>query len=210
MKPAINSLTFVSAKRLPLTLAAACLGVGAIGLAVTLHEPVDLSPFSPTAAPRIVAQTNSAPVVTPEPFDFALEEPVVAVAATPEATAEAVFVVAAARPFVPVVRPAAPVATAAPEPTPEPGVSAAGSFGPEAIGDVEVDVFEPVPSKDTAGAPPEPYFLPNQGLGKDSTSESAAAPVPAGVVAGMLPEYPEDMPNPDHPLPVVPKDKRGK
>ena len=164
MKPELSSLKTL--KRLPLTLAAACLGVGGIGLAVTLHKPVALSPFNPTPASIVAVPEAPAGVIVPEPFNLVLEVPEAPVSETP---AEPLFV-AAPRPVAPVVqqppaiqqvpvpsaRPALPIAPA-PAPDAGPGASAADSGPVIALGPIEKPESIPPAGPDSVGGnTPEP------------------------------------------------------
>jgi hypothetical protein len=162
MKPGLSSLK--SLKRLPLTLAAACLGVGGIGLAVTLHRPVALSPFSPTEPSAVAVKPPPSALVEPEPFSLVIEVPEAPVSETIE---EPQFV-AAPRPIAPIAQqpPAvqqvpvpspAPAPAPAPAPDPGPGASAADNGPVTALGPSVKRPPTPATVPDTVGGgTPEP------------------------------------------------------
>ena len=187
MKPAFSSLK--SLKRLPLTLAAACMGIGGIGLAVTLHKPVALSPFSPATRPVAAVAQPPAAVAMPEPFNLIIESPEAHEAPVTELPAETLLV-AAPRPVAPVVQqppavrqvpvpaltPAPAPAAAPPAPDPGPGATAADAgpvtpLGPGVKREATPATVPDTVGSDTPGPDQGPVPVPNDLPGTPAPNE---------------------------------------
>lgn len=179
MKPAFAILPFAP-RRLPLTLASVCLGIGSIGLAATLYQPVGLSPFSAPRQPRVVAEVS-----TLEPFIMP-EAPVievVQVAETPAPEAPARAAIFARPESLPAPEPPAE----APPVVPTPDAAPAGDGEATPLPD-----YLPVapPDKDKAGAPPGQYYNPN----------ANPLPLPPGIPIDQLPPPGVEEAGPQAPL----------